>query len=220
MGTSKVGRALGMFAVGSWMLVAAPALGQDDMAGSDMPGSDMAMEHLEGVLGVAMHQVLGAYLVDAEGRTLYVVVDEDGAPVACAGACAEEWPPLLAPAMSDEGMNESGLGDGSMGEGSAGDEAMGDGSMGEEDTGEGETGEDPMDDDAMAAAMVDASLVGTVDRADGTTQVTFAGFPLYYFVNDVQPGEVTCQAVVQFGGTWFVLAPDGAVVRTSLTAGP
>jgi len=229
-----------MFAVGSWMLLAAPAMAQgdmagSDMAGSDMAGSDMAMEQLEGALGVAMHQVLGAYLVDGAGRTLYVVVDENGAPVACDGACAEAWPPFLAPVMSedamgDEGMSDDGMGDGSMGEEAMGDEGMSDDGMGDGSKGEEAMGEDPMgdeemaeesmQDDAMTTAMVDASLIGTVDRADGKAQVTFAGFPLYYFVNDVLPGEVNCQAVAQFGGTWFVLAPDGEVVRTTLTAGP
>lgn len=220
MGTSRFGRAWGMFAVGSWMLLAAPAMAQgdmagSDMAGSDMAGSDMAMEQLEGALGVAMHQVLGAYLVDGAGRTLYVVVDENGAPVACDGACAEAWPPFLAPVMSEDAMGDEGMSDDGMGDGSKGEEAMGEDPMGDE-----EMAEESMQDDAMTTAMVDASLIGTVDRADGKAQVTFAGFPLYYFVNDVLPGEVNCQAVAQFGGTWFVLAPDGEVVRTTLTAGP
>ncbi|ONI89398.1 hypothetical protein ALI22I_15330 [Saccharothrix sp. ALI-22-I] len=53
---------------------------------------------------------------------------------------------------------------------------------------------------------VDQSLVATLDRADGTRQVTVAGWPVYRFAEDVSPGQAKGQGVA---GTWFVAAPDG-----------
>jgi predicted lipoprotein with Yx(FWY)xxD motif len=57
------------------------------------------------------------------------------------------------------------------------------------------------------------SLLGTTRRADGTRQVTYAGRPLYYYVNDRRPGEVRCQNVFGFGGLWLVMRANGRVVR-------
>ena len=56
-------------------------------------------------------------------------------------------------------------------------------------------------------------LIGTTRRRDGRRQVTYAGHPLYYYVTDRKPGQVTCQNVVEFGGTWLVVAPSGAAIR-------
>jgi predicted lipoprotein with Yx(FWY)xxD motif len=57
------------------------------------------------------------------------------------------------------------------------------------------------------------SLVGTTRRRDGRKQATYAGHPLYYYVTDRKPGQVTCQNVVEYGGTWLVVAPTGAAIR-------
>ena len=46
-------------------------------------------------------------------------------------------------------------------------------------------------------------------RSDGTTEVTYAGHPLYYVVTDHNPGDVTGQEVDNFGAPWFVIGPDG-----------
>ena len=58
-----------------------------------------------------------------------------------------------------------------------------------------------------------AGLIGTTRRRDGATQVTYRGRPLYYYVGDRQPGQILCQNVVEFGGTWLVVRPDGRAVR-------
>ena len=57
------------------------------------------------------------------------------------------------------------------------------------------------------------SLVGSVRRRDGLLQVTYAGHPLYHYVGDRRPGQVLCQAVPEFGGTWYVVAPSGNAIR-------
>lgn len=58
---------------------------------------------------------------------------------------------------------------------------------------------------------VDASLVGTVARTDGSKQVTLAGLPLYQFVNDTKVGDAKGQAV---GNIWWVVGADGKKVTT------
>lgn len=62
-------------------------------------------------------------------------------------------------------------------------------------------------------AGIDAKLLGTTKRRDGTLQVTYAKHPLYYFSKDTKPGQITCQNVSNFGGLWLVVAPNGKPVR-------
>lgn len=66
--------------------------------------------------------------------------------------------------------------------------------------------------DAMHDAI--ASLTGTTTRKDGTVQVTYNGHPLYYFVGDKTPGQIECQAIVNFGGAWYVVDPKGSAITT------
>jgi predicted lipoprotein with Yx(FWY)xxD motif len=68
---------------------------------------------------------------------------------------------------------------------------------------------------ARQGAQPDArsALVGTIRRPDGHLQVTYRGHPLYYYVGDRQPHQVLCQAVTEFGGTWYVVKPDGNPIR-------
>ncbi|MFD7713997.1 SCO0930 family lipoprotein [Streptomyces sp. NPDC059785] len=61
-------------------------------------------------------------------------------------------------------------------------------------------------DGATAAAGVDKSLLGEVTRADGTKQLTIAGWPMYRYAKDTKAGDTKGQAV---GGTWYASAPDG-----------
>ena len=57
---------------------------------------------------------------------------------------------------------------------------------------------------------LDASKFGTTTRTDGTVQVTYNGWPLYYFAKDKQPGDVTGQNV---GSVWFLLGPSGDAIK-------
>jgi predicted lipoprotein with Yx(FWY)xxD motif len=66
---------------------------------------------------------------------------------------------------------------------------------------------------ARAGNGASSSLVGTTKRRDGRLQVTYAGRPLYYYVGDRKPGQILCQNVVEFGGTWLVVRASGRVVR-------
>ena len=64
-----------------------------------------------------------------------------------------------------------------------------------------------------AGPGVRAKLLGTIKRKDGSRQVTYAGHPLYRFVNDKKPGDITCQNVSQFGAKWLVVSPAGHAVH-------
>lgn len=63
-----------------------------------------------------------------------------------------------------------------------------------------------------AGAGVNPALLGTTVRQDGTTEVTYAGHPLYYFISDKKVGDVSGQAVNGFGGPWYVVSPSGMQV--------
>ncbi len=60
-----------------------------------------------------------------------------------------------------------------------------------------------------AAAGANASDLSATTRTDGTTQITYAGHPLYYYVGDTKPGQTTGQALNQFGALWYVVSPSG-----------
>ena len=64
----------------------------------------------------------------------------------------------------------------------------------------------------QAGAGVNASLLGTAMRSDGSTQVTYAGHPLYRFISDKKAGDATGQAVNAFGAPWYVVSPSGAQI--------
>ena len=64
----------------------------------------------------------------------------------------------------------------------------------------------PLVDDFTAGDGIDAALLGTAPRTDGTDQVTYNGWPLYYFANDAAPGDVNGQGV---NDVWYILSPDG-----------
>jgi predicted lipoprotein with Yx(FWY)xxD motif len=61
-----------------------------------------------------------------------------------------------------------------------------------------------------AAGGADAAMLGTTERTDGTTQVTYDGRPLYYY--DEPAGEVSCHNVDEFGGLWLAVQPNGQPV--------
>ena len=64
---------------------------------------------------------------------------------------------------------------------------------------------------------LDSSLVGTLKRPDGSTQLSYGGHPLYTYNLDVTPGMVTGQAIDQDGGLWYVLGRRGNQITTSFS---
>ncbi len=50
--------------------------------------------------------------------------------------------------------------------------------------------------------------LGTSKRRGGARMVTYKGHPLYFYEHDL-PGEIRCNDVVEFGGSWFVVNKKG-----------
>jgi predicted lipoprotein with Yx(FWY)xxD motif/plastocyanin len=58
----------------------------------------------------------------------------------------------------------------------------------------------------VAGDNLDGAKLGTTARKDGTMQVTYNGWPLYYFAADKQAGDTNGQDVKQ---VWYVISPAG-----------
>ena len=67
----------------------------------------------------------------------------------------------------------------------------------------------------QASGQAVASHLGTITRADGTTQVTYNGHPLYLYSRDKDDGDAYGQGLKSFGASWYVVAPSGNKVDTS-----
>ncbi len=63
---------------------------------------------------------------------------------------------------------------------------------------------------ANIGAGVDATLVGSITRSDGTTQATYKGMPLYTYASDMKPGDLNGQGK---GGVWYVISPTGDIIN-------
>jgi predicted lipoprotein with Yx(FWY)xxD motif len=64
-----------------------------------------------------------------------------------------------------------------------------------------------------AGEGVDATLLSTITRDDGTLQATYNGWPLYLFEEDTAPGDTNGQGVDEFGGLWFLVSPTGEAIQ-------
>ena len=53
------------------------------------------------------------------------------------------------------------------------------------------------------------SLLGSIRRADGTRQVSYAGHPLYLFSGDAGRGQTNGEGLKDFGAGWYALMPSG-----------
>lgn len=65
------------------------------------------------------------------------------------------------------------------------------------------------DSDITVGEELDRGLVDTVERPDGTSQVTYGGHPLYTYVRDAEAGDANGQGL---GGAFFLLSPGGDAV--------
>jgi predicted lipoprotein with Yx(FWY)xxD motif len=106
----------------------------------------------------------GTYLVDGQGKSLYLFVPDTNGSSTCYGPCAAAWPPLTVTATPKAGSG------------------------------------------------VNAAMLATTNRTDGTKQVTYAGHPLYYWTGDTHPGDTTGQGLNNLGGLWWLVAPSGTAI--------
>jgi predicted lipoprotein with Yx(FWY)xxD motif len=57
------------------------------------------------------------------------------------------------------------------------------------------------------------ALLGTTRRADGRTQVTYHGHPLYYFIEDKKAGQTAGAGLNAFGGRFDAVSASGTALR-------
>lgn len=62
---------------------------------------------------------------------------------------------------------------------------------------------------ATAGNGVTAGMIGT---ATGSSQVTYAGHPLYWFSGDTKAGDTNGEGLNDFGGEWYAISPAGKAV--------
>jgi predicted lipoprotein with Yx(FWY)xxD motif len=63
---------------------------------------------------------------------------------------------------------------------------------------------------ATAGSGVTAGMIGT---ATGSSQVTYAGHPLYWFSGDPNAGDMNGEGLTDFGGAWYAVSPAGKAVE-------
>jgi predicted lipoprotein with Yx(FWY)xxD motif len=65
----------------------------------------------------------------------------------------------------------------------------------------------------VANGGADQSLIGTIKRADGSRQVTYAGHRLYTFVQDTKRGQTNGEGSTLFGAGRDALSPTGEKIE-------
>ena len=71
---------------------------------------------------------------------------------------------------------------------------------------------------AQASGAANAAPAATIQRGDGTTQITYAGHPLYYYSGDTSPGDTNGQGLDLDGGKWWLVAPTGKPITAAAPA--
>ncbi len=140
----------------------------DQMAGVDT-AAEVAPTPVVNVamLGLTSSQEYGQYVVDADGRALYMFsADTQGDTSSCTGDCMQAWPPLVTTGTP-----------------------------------------------GVSVPDLDSALVGTVTRPDGAMQVTYNGWPLYYYQSDTGPGQTMGEGLNGFGGDWYLVNPSGEKIE-------
>ena len=66
----------------------------------------------------------------------------------------------------------------------------------------------------IAGRGVTSSLLGTIRRANGARQVTYAGHPLYRYVLDTKAGQTNGEGLDDFGAGWDALSPAGKKIES------
>ncbi len=68
----------------------------------------------------------------------------------------------------------------------------------------------------VAAAGASLPLgFGTIKRADGQTQATYDGHPLYTYSGDTGPGQITGNDMDASGGYWWAVTPSGKDLKST-----
>lgn len=62
---------------------------------------------------------------------------------------------------------------------------------------------------SIASRGAKRSLLGSIRRADGSRQVTYAGHALYLFSGDTKRGQTNGEGLTDFGAGWYALSSAG-----------
>lgn len=104
---------------------------------------------------VAVKPGLGAYLVDSEGKTLYVFANDVNGTSNCYGQCAMKWPPFTPNSL-------------------------------------------------VVPSTLNLTDFSFTKRSDGTIQLAYKGYPLYYWINDMNRGDTTGHGVKNVWSVAFI----------------
>ena len=58
-------------------------------------------------------------------------------------------------------------------------------------------------------AAIDKAKLAMIPRGNGTSQLTYAGMPLYYSESDVKPDDTLGHYAMSFGGRFALVSPTG-----------
>ena len=64
---------------------------------------------------------------------------------------------------------------------------------------------------------VNKDLIFLSNRTDGTKQITYNGWPLYYYKDEKTAGTQNCQNKNMNGGYWWVISPSGDINKKDPT---
>jgi predicted lipoprotein with Yx(FWY)xxD motif len=67
----------------------------------------------------------------------------------------------------------------------------------------------------VAGPGVKASKLSEYSVGKGKFEVTYYGHPLYTYISDVKPGDITGQGSTSFGAAWWVVSPSGQAITKS-----
>lgn len=69
----------------------------------------------------------------------------------------------------------------------------------------------------QAAPEINAGIVSTIIRTDGQRQFVVGPYPVYTYIGDTAPGDVSGSGL---GGVWFPIAPDGTLITSGVAVDP
>jgi predicted lipoprotein with Yx(FWY)xxD motif len=70
----------------------------------------------------------------------------------------------------------------------------------------------PLAGEPAAGEGVDAEMLYTAEFG-GTMQVVYNGWPLYYFANDAEPGQINGQGRGRAPTIWYIVSPEGNAIE-------